>query len=118
MTSEIAAELGALLARAHILMFEYDADGFLLSALGSCLGAPDPGLEVRSGLVSPAVVRRTAAGERVVERARLAGREVAVVHEPVRGDGGRVERVLATAFEVGHSEAAPRRDPRVAALLS
>lgn len=99
MTNEIAGELGPLLARAHILMFEYDADGFLVSAVGSCLGA-DPDVEVRSGLASPEIVQRAVAGERVVERTRVLGRSIAVVHEPVVGRCGTVERVLATAFDV------------------
>lgn len=100
MTSEIALELGPLLAQAHILMFEYDREGFLVSALGSCVGGTAPEIEVRAGLVSPEVVRRAVAGERVVDRARLVGRWIAVVHEPVRGERGQVERVLATAFDV------------------
>lgn len=118
MTSEIAAELGELLAKARILMFEYDADGFLLSALGSCVGAQDPEIEVRAGLVSAGVVRRAAAGERVVERTRVAGHDVAVVHEPVRGERGRVERILATAFALDGAAASARVDRRLAALLS
>ena len=101
MTNEIASELGPLLARAHILMFEYDPDGFLMSAVGSCIGGPDPAIEIRAGLVSPTVVRRAAAGERVVDRARVAGRWIAILHEPVRGERGQVERVLATAFDIG-----------------
>jgi hypothetical protein len=101
MTNEITPDLGALLAQAHILMFEYDADGFLLGAVGSCIGGPDPEIEVRAGLVSPAVVRRAAAGERVMDRARVAGRWIAVVHEPVRGERGQIERILATAFDIG-----------------
>lgn len=101
MTNEIAPDLAALLAQAHILMFEYDADGFLLGAVGSCIGGPDPEIEIRAGLVSPAVVRRAAGGERVMDRTRVAGRWIAVVHEPVRGERGQIERVLATAFDIG-----------------
>lgn len=101
MTNEMASELGPLLAQAHILMFEYDPDGFLTSAIGSCVGGADPDIEIRAGLVSPAVVRRAVAGERVVDRARVAGRWIAVLHEPVRGERGQVERVLATAFDIG-----------------
>lgn len=100
MTNEIASELGPLLTQARILMFEYDADGILLSAVGSCLGGADPEIEVRAGLVSPSVVRRAVGGERVVDRTRICGRSIAVLHEPVRGERGPVERVLATAFEV------------------
>lgn len=96
MTTEIATELGPLLARAHILMFEYDREGLLVSAAGSCLGT-DPELEVRAGLVTPEIMRRAIAGERVVERTDVLGRHVTVIHEPVV-DGGRVERVVATAF--------------------
>lgn len=101
MTNEVASVLGPLLAQAHILMFEYDRDGFLLSAVGSCVGGAEPDIEVRAGLVSPAVVRRAVAGERVVDRTRVAGRWIAVVHEPVRDERGQVERVLATAFDIG-----------------
>lgn len=101
MMNEIATELGPLLAQAHILMFEYDRDGFLTSAVGSCVGGMEPDMEIRAGLVSPTVVRRAVSGERVVDRARIGGRWIAVLHEPVRGDGGRVERVLATAFDIG-----------------
>lgn len=101
MTNEIASELGPLLAQAHILMFEYDPDGFLVSAVGSCVGGAEPDIEIRAGLVSPAVVRRAVAGERVVDRTRVGGRWIAVVHEPVRGERGQVERVLATAFDIG-----------------
>lgn len=101
MTNEIASELGPLLAQAHILMFEYDADGFLKSAVGSCVGGAEPDIEIRAGLVSPTVVRRAVAGERVVDRTRVAGRWIAIVHEPVRDERGRVERVLATAFDIG-----------------
>lgn len=101
MMNEIASELAPLLAQAHILMFEYDPDGFLTSAVGSCVGGANPEIEIRAGLVSPAVVRRAVSGERVVDRARVAGRWIAIVHEPVRGERGQVERVLATAFDIG-----------------
>lgn len=117
MTNEIAAELGPLLARAHILMFEYDTDGFLVSAVGSCLGA-DPDIEVRSGLTSPQVVRRAVAGERVVDRARILGRVITVIHEPVLGERGSVERVVATAFEVRESVGPPHLAEIRAALAS
>src|SRR6266511_382375 len=99
MTNEIGSELGPLLARAHILMFEYDTDGFLLSAVGSCLGA-DPDVEVRAGLVSPAIVRRAIAGE------------------PVIGRAGTVERVLATAFDVTEKIGPPHLAALRAALAS
>jgi hypothetical protein len=98
MTDEIAREIGPFLARAHILMFEYDRDGFLICAAGSCLGA-DAEVEVRAGLVSPHIVRRAVAGERVVERMEVMGRKVTVIHDPVLGEHG-VEKVVATAFEV------------------
>lgn len=101
MMNMIASELAPLLAQAHILMFEYDADGFLVSAVGSCIGGSDPEMEVRAGLVTPSVVRRAASGERVVDRTRIGSRWIAVVHEPVRGERGRIERVLATAFDIG-----------------
>jgi len=100
MTNEIAADLAPLLAKARILMFEYDADGFLTQAVGSCLGGSDPELEVRAGLVSPDVVRRTVAGETVVVQARVGDRTIEVRHEPIRSERGRIERVVATAFDV------------------
>ncbi len=99
MTTEIAIDLEALLSRAHILMFEYDADGYLLSASGSCLGGTDPRLEIRAGLITPQAVRRACSGERVVERTRLSGLDIEIVHEPVRSDRG-VERVRATAYSL------------------
>lgn len=100
MTHRPNADITALLARAGILMFEYDRDGFLLRASGSCLGGADAALEVRSGLVSPDVVRRATSGLAVVERVAVNGRQIAVRHEPVRGADGRVERVVVTAFDV------------------
>jgi hypothetical protein len=117
MTNEIAAELGPLLAQAHILMFEYDVDGFLVSAHGSCLGGADPEIEVRAGLVSPAVVRRAATGERVVDRARIGARSITVIHEPVRDENGRIERILATAVDVTQPSAAAEPSARWLALL-
>ena len=97
MTNEIATELAPHLTHAGILMFEYDPDGFLVSATGSCLGTADPALEVRAGLVSSDVVRRVNTGEFVVSYERVGGRTIRVLHEPVRGTSGRVERILATA---------------------
>lgn len=117
MTNEIGTELGPLLARAHILMFEYDADGFLVSAVGSCLGA-EPDVEVRAGLASPQVVRRAVAGERVVDRTRVLGRDITVIHEPVLSERGRVERVVATAFEVREIAGPPHLAEIRAALAS
>ena len=94
-------DLAPLLAKAGILMFEYDADGILLCASGSCLGAGDPELEVRMGLVTPASVRRATSGQMVVEWIRIEDRTIAVHHEPVRGDDcDHVERVVVTAFDV------------------
>ena len=100
MTNEIATELGPLLAQAHILMFEYDVDGFLMSAQGSCLGGADPQSALRAGCVSPAAERRAAAGARVVDSARIGARAIAVVHEPVRNERGQIERIVATALDV------------------
>lgn len=94
-------DLAPLLAKAGILMFEYDADGILLCATGSCLGAGDPELEVRMGLVTPASVRRATSGQMVVEWIRIEDRTIAVHHEPVRGeDCDHIERVVVTAFDV------------------
>ena len=117
MTNEIAAELGPLLAKAHILMFEYDADGFLVSATGSCLGGAAPEMEVRAGLVSPSVVRRAATGERVVDRTRIGSRSIAVIHEPVRDQRGHVRRILATAVDVTEPVAATDASARWLELL-
>jgi hypothetical protein len=116
MTNEIAAEIGPFLARARILMFEYDTDGFLISAVGSCLGA-DPDVEVRAGLASPHTVRRTVAGERVVDRIDVMGRRLTVIHEPVLGELG-VEKVVATAFEVKEIVGPPHLAQLRAALAS
>lgn len=100
MTHRPNADIAALLARAGILMFEYDRDGFLIRASGSCLGGADAALEIRSGLVSPDVVRRATSGLAVVERVTVNGRQIAMRHEPVRGTDGRIERVVVTAFDV------------------
>lgn len=116
MTNEIATELGPLLARARILMFEYDRDGFLVSATGSILGG-DADVEVRAGLARLQTVRRALAGERVVEHAEVLGRRVTVIHEPVVGDGG-VERVVATAFEERVTAGPPHLAQLRAALAS
>jgi len=113
---DLDSDLAPLLARAGILMFEYDADAFLITALGSCLGGPTPDVEVRSGITSPDSVRRALSGEMVVDRVEVAGRTIAVHHEPVRSDGGRVERVLVTAFDVGI--VADSRDPLQALLAA
>lgn len=115
MTNDIATDLAGLLARAGILMFSYDPDGYLLSATGSCLGGGDAALEVRAGLVTPGVVRRAALGERVVECVHIGEREVAVVHEPVLNERGGVERILATAFPV---QATTRPETAPALLLA
>jgi hypothetical protein len=100
MTTEIGHDLAPLLEKAGILMFEYDVDGILLSASGSCLGGASPELEVRMGIVTPGSVRRATSGQMVIEWIRLGDRTVAVHHEPVRGEGDRIERVVATAFDV------------------
>jgi hypothetical protein len=105
MTNDTATELGPLLARAHILMFEYDRDGFLVSATGSILGG-EADVEVRSGLARLQAVRRALAGERVVDQAEVMGRRVTVIHEPVVSDAG-IERVVATAFEEKESAGPP-----------
>lgn len=109
-TDLIDTDFAPLLAKAGILMFEYDAEGSLVGAVGSCLGGPDPVLEVRAGLVSPAPVRRALAGKTVMDRVSVAGRSIAVRHEPVRDADGRIERVVATAWDV--SRASPVRAPR------
>lgn len=116
MTNDTATELGPLLARAHILMFEYDRDGFLVSATGSILGG-DADVEVRAGLTSPQAVRRALAGERVVDRADVMGRRITVIHEPVLSEGG-IERVVATAFEERVSAGPPHLAQLRAALAS
>lgn len=116
MTNEIAGELGPLLARARILMFEYDRDGFLVSATGSVLGG-DADVEVRSGLAGADAVGRALAGERVVVHAQVMGRRVTVIHEPVVGDGG-IDRVVATAFEETVTAGPPHLAQLRAALAS
>ncbi len=93
-------DLEPLLAKAGILMFEYDMDGFLLNATGSCLGGSDPAMEVHAGLVTPAIVRQAVGGEVVLDQVRVADRTISVRHEPVRGEDGRTVRVLATACDV------------------
>lgn len=100
MKNAIDTELAPLLANARILIFEYDRDGYLVSASGSCLGSGDPALEVRSGLVSPDVVRRAVSGTAVVERLTVNGRQIATRHDPVRSPGGTVDRVVVTAVDV------------------
>jgi hypothetical protein len=100
MKNAIDTELAPLLANARILVFEYDRDGFLMSASGSCLGGSDPALEVRSGLVSPDVVRRAVGGAAVVEQLSVHGRRIAMRHDPVRGPSGRIDRVVVTAVDV------------------
>lgn len=101
-------DLGPLLADAGILMFEYDVEGSLLTATGSCLGGPDPSMEVRAGLVTPSAVRRASAGEILVDEVRIGGRTIAVRHEPVRDENGAVARVVATACDVGRVSSDPR----------
>ncbi len=99
-------DLAPLLAQAGILMFEYDVDGFLIRASGSCLGGSDPTIEVRAGLVTPSVVRRAAAGETVIDEVQVADRTIAVRHEPVRGDGGQTVKIVATACDITRRETA------------
>jgi hypothetical protein len=98
--TEAEIDLASLLAKAGILIFEYDADGYLLCASGSCLGGGDPELEVRMGLATPTSVRRATGGSMVVEWVRIADRTIAVHHEPVRSDREHIERVVATAFDI------------------
>ncbi len=93
-------DLAPLLAQAGILMFEYDVDGFLLHASGSCLGASDPAIEVRAGLVTPEVAKLAAAGQIVVDEVRVADRMITVRHEPVRGEQGETVRIVATAYDM------------------
>lgn len=93
-------DLAPLLAQAGILMFEYDVDGFLLRASGSCLGASDPATEIRAGLVTPAVARLAAAGQTVVDEVRVADRTITVRHEPVLGECGETVRIVATAYDM------------------
>lgn len=105
-------DLEPLLTDAGILMFEYDVDGFLIRASGSCLGGADPTMEVHAGLVTPSIVRRAAAGQVVVDELRVADRTIAVRHEPVRDEAARVVRIVATACDV------TRRDERIAPPIS
>lgn len=105
------AELGPLLADAGLLMFEYDTDGFLIRAVGSCLGGSDAALEVRSGLVSSDVVRRAMAGRPLTVTVRVGSRRISVRHEPVIGRDGRVKRVVATAVDVTSARARARAVP-------
>ncbi len=92
--------LAPLLARAGILVFEYDRDGFLLRASGSCLGGTDPSIEVRAGLVTPGVVRLAAAGQIVLDEVRVADRMITVRHEPVRDEHGTTVKIVATAYDM------------------
>ena len=110
MTTESSTDLAPLLEKAGILMFEYDIDGILLSASGSCLGGSDPELEVRMGIVTPSSVRRATSGQMVIEWIRIADRTIAVHHEPVRDEEERVERVVVTAFDVTPVAAALRQN--------
>ena len=105
MKQHTQAELGPLLADAGLLMFEYDTDGFLVRALGSCLGGGDPHLEVRSGLVSAAVVKRAMEGRPLTVNVKVGRRRISVRHEPVIGRDGRVKRVVATAVDVTSAKA-------------
>ncbi len=100
MATELDHDLAPLLQKAGILLFEYDADGVLLHASGSCLGGPDPELEVRMGIATPMSVRRATSGQIVIEWIRIGDRTIAVHHEPVRGECDHVERVVVTAFDV------------------
>ncbi len=111
MKQHTQAELGPLLADAGLLMFEYDTDGFLVRAVGSCLGGSDPALEVRSGLVSADVVRRAAAGRAFTVTVTVGRRRISVRHEPVLGGGGRVRRIVATAVDVTAVRARARAVP-------
>jgi hypothetical protein len=100
MATESDKDLAPLLEKAGILMFEYDSDGILICASGSCLGGGDAELEVRMGIVTPSSVRRATAGQMVIEWVRIGDRTIAVHHEPVRGASDLVERVVVTAFDV------------------
>jgi hypothetical protein len=111
MKQHTQAELGPLLADAGLLMFEYDRDGYLVRAIGSCLGGSDPMLEVRSGLVSADVVRRAVSGNTVNVTVPVGRRRISVRHEPVIGRNGRVERVVATAVDVTVAKARARAVP-------
>jgi hypothetical protein len=100
MKQHTQAELGPLLADAGLLMFEYDTDGLLVRAVGSCLGGSDAALEVRSGLVSADVVKRAMEGRPLTVNVKVGKRRISVRHEPVLGRDGRVKRVVATAIDV------------------
>lgn len=104
--NETESDLVPLLAKAGILIFEYDADGYLLRASGSALGYGDPELEVRAGLVTPESVRRAVGGAAFTERVEVGSRCIAVRHEPVCDASGRALRVLATACDVTRFERA------------
>lgn len=118
MKNSTQAELEPLLADAGLLMFEYDTDGFLLRAVGSCLGGSDPALEVRAGLVSPDVVRRAAAGRPLSVTVTIGRRRISVRHEPVVGKRGRVEKIVATAIDVTNAKARARAVPAWLTSLS
>jgi len=105
MKKHTQAELGPLLADAGLLMFEYDNDGFLVRAVGSCLGGSDAALEVRSGLVSADVVKRAMEGRPITVNVKVGRRRISVRHEPVVGRDGRVKRVVATAIDVTTAKA-------------
>jgi hypothetical protein len=111
MKQHTQAELGPLLADAGLLMFEYDTEGFLVRAVGSCLGGSDAALEVRSGLVSADVVRRAMEGRPLTVNVKVGSRRISVRHEPVLGRDGRVQRVVATAVDVTSARARARAVP-------
>lgn len=108
MKNDDERDLGPLLADAGILIFEYDVDGALLKASGSCLGGPDPSMEVRAGLVTPSTVRRASAGEILVDEVHVGGRTISVRHEPVRDANGAITRIVATACDVRPASSKPR----------
>jgi hypothetical protein len=118
MKQQLPSDLGPLLADAGLLMFEYDTDGFLVRAIGSCLGGSDPMLEVRSGLVSADIVKRAASGRTVDITVPVGRRRISVRHEPVRGADGRVERIVATAVDVTVAKARVRAVPAWLTSLS
>jgi hypothetical protein len=92
--------LGPLLSRAGILVFEYDLEGFLVNASGSCLGLPEPAMEVHAGLVTLSVADRAANGEVVIDRVHVMGRTISVRHEAVRDADGRPVKIVASACDV------------------